>query len=423
MQATTLTPPIQNRLTGWFGRAPWRILFTGGLIALGVAAALMWALMAPPMEEIASLVVTLGITSLLSLGIAYIVYRRQWARFSSLTLTLLGTYIWAALLTLFNVWVMQRQMFVSEHDLILSGVLLLFAAIIATTFGIFVSASVTDSLRQLASTADALAAGDLAARVTLVGRDEVARVADSFNKMAEQLQAAAAQQKELDTLRRNLIAWTSHDLRTPLTSIRVRVEALNDGLVEEPAEVRRYFQNMRADVMALSTLIDDLFELAQIEAGGLKLELSPHSLGDLVSDCLESFQALAEQRSVRLTGQVGATVDPVWVNAAKISRVLGNLVGNALRHTPSGGRVHLMAERVPDGVAVTIDDSGAGFKAADLPHLFEQFYRGEQARSRATGGAGLGLAISRGIIEAHHGRIWAENRAEGGARVTFTLPK
>jgi signal transduction histidine kinase len=422
MQATTLNPPTQNRLAGWFGHAPWRILIAGSLLALGVAAVLMWALMNPPMEEVTSLVTTLAITSLVSLGIAYVVYRRRWARFSSLRLTLLGTYVWAAGLTLFNVWVMQRQMFVSKHDLILSGVLLLFAAIIATTFGIFVSASVTDSLRQLALTADSLAAGDLAARVKVLGRDEVARVAESFNQMAGQLQAAAAQQQELDTLRRNLIAWTSHDLRTPLTSIRVRVEALDDGLVEDPIEVRRYFQNIRADVMALNTLIDDLFELAQLEAGGLKLELSPHSLGDLVSDCLESFQALAEQRGIRLTGKVEPDVDPVMLNAGKISRVLGNLVGNALRHTPAAGAVHVIARRTPEGIVVTIDDSGSGFKAADLPHLFEQFYRGEQARSRATGGAGLGLAISRGVIEAHHGRIWAENRPEGGARVTFLLP-
>jgi signal transduction histidine kinase len=110
------------------------------------------------------------------------------------------------------------------------------------------------------------------------------------------------------------------------------------------------------------------------------------------------------------------------LNAGKISRVLGNLVGNALRHTPAAGAVHVIARRTPEGIVVTIDDSGSGFKAADLPHLFEQFYRGEQARSRATGGAGLGLAISRGVIEAHHGRIWAENRPEGGARVTFLLP-
>lgn len=421
MQATTFTQP-ENKFSGWFGRAPWRILLVGGVIALGVAAVLMWVLMAPPMEEITSLVTTLAITSLISLGIAYIVYRRRWARFSSLRLTLLGTYVWAAVLALFNVWVMQRQMFVSEHDLILSGVLLLFAAIIATTFGLFVSASVTDSLRQLALTADALAAGDLSARITVVGRDEVARVADSFNQMAAQLQAAAAQQQELDTLRRNLIAWTSHDLRTPLTSIRVRVEALNDGLVDDPAEVRRYFQNIRADVMALNTLIDDLFELAQLEAGGIKLELSAHSLRDLVSDCLESFQALAEQRQIQLTGDVAADVDPVWLHAGKISRVLSNLVSNALRHTPVGGTVHLAVRRIAEEAIVSVEDNGSGFKTADLPHLFEQFYRGEQARSRATGGAGLGLAISRGIVEAHGGRIWAENRAEGGARIVFTLP-
>lgn len=406
-----------------FGRAPWLILVVGVVIALTVTAVLMWALMAPSLTEVMTLVVTLAVTSVISLGLGYLLYRRGWPRFSSLTLTLVVSYIWAALLTLFNVWIMQRRMFFSDHDLALSGVLLLFAAIIATAYGLFVSASVTDGLRRLAGSADALAAGDLGARVPVRGRDEVARVGQSFNQMAERLQAAADRQQELDTLRRNLIAWTSHDLRTPLTSIRVRTEALADGLVADPAERQRYYQAIRADVMALNTLIDDLFELAQLDAGGLQFDMQPHALSDLISDLLESFRAVAEQRGVKLTGQVAAGVDPATLNGGKISRVLGNLFGNAIRHTPPGGVVQVHAKRTPEGVVVVVEDEGPGFPAADLPHVFEQFYRGELARSRATGGAGLGLAIARGIIEAHGGRIWAENRETGGARVGFLLPR
>jgi signal transduction histidine kinase len=236
------------------------------------------------------------------------------------------------------------------------------------------------------------------------------------------LQQAAAQQAELEKMRRDLIAWASHDLRTPLTSIRAMIETLHDGVVQDPATIQRYYQTIRSDIIGLNSLIDDLFELAQLDAGGLVLDMSWHSLSDMISDTLESFRALAEQRGIILNGEVSAEVDPVLLNAPKIGRVLSNLLGNALRYTPDGSEVYVAAGRTAEGVKVTVRDSGPGFNPDDLPRLFEQFYRGEQARSRATGGAGLGLAIARGIVEAHNGRIWAENAPEQGALVGFILP-
>lgn len=407
----------------WLGRAPWRILAAGVALALAVAALLFYGLMAPSVADLARLVLTLAVTCILTVGMGYLLYRRGWTRSSSLMWTLIATYVWAAIVTLFSVWILQRQMFFSEHDLILSGVLLLFAAIIATTYGLFVAASVTEGLRQMADAAAALAAGDLTARVPVAGRDEVARLSESFNEMAGHLQETAERRRELETLRTNLIAWTSHDLRTPLTSIRARVEALHDGLVTDPAAARRYYAAIRADVLALNSLIDDLFELAQLDAGDPAMEMAPSSLADLISDCLESFHAMSESRGVVLLGEVGRDVDPVTMNAGKISRVLRNLVENALHHTPAGGSVMIRAEASTGGVVVAVEDSGPGFAVDELPHVFEQFYRGEQARSRATGSAGLGLAIARGIIHAHGGRIWAENSPNGGARVSFELPR
>jgi signal transduction histidine kinase len=156
--------------------------------------------------------------------------------------------------------------------------------------------------------------------------------------------------------------------------------------------------------------------------------MTPSSLADLISDCLERFEAAARQRDIALTGDVDRGVDPVTMNAGKIGRVLNNLVENALYHTLSGGQVGIRAAAAaggvatPGGVVVTVTDSGPGFAAEDLPRVFEQFYRGEQARSRATGGAGLGLAIARGIIQAHGGHIWAANSPGGGAVVGFELP-
>jgi signal transduction histidine kinase len=170
-------------------------------------------------------------------------------------------------------------------------------------------------------------------------------------------------------------------------------------------------------------LIDDLFELAQLDAGGLVLDLAPHSLNDLLSDTLETFSVLARQREITLEGQIEPGIDTVVMSAPKISRVLSNLIGNALQYTPAGGKVEVLASRKEGGIRVVVQDSGSGFAAADLSRVFEKFYRGEQARTRATGGAGLGLAIAQAIVEAHGGHMWASNRPAGGAQVGFFLPQ
>jgi signal transduction histidine kinase len=256
----------------------------------------------------------------------------------------------------------------------------------------------------------------------VTGVDEVAQVSIAFNEMAAQLERTAAEREELENLRRDLIAWTSHDLRTPLTSIRVMIEALHDGVVTDDETRQRYYKTIRADIVALNGLINDLFELAQLEAGGLPLTLENHSLRDLISDMLETFRPVAEKRQVVLEGNVEGELDPVWMNASKIGRVLSNLISNALQYTPEGGKVHVQAARHEDGVRVMVKDSGPGFEGKDIGRVFEKFYRGEQARTRATGGAGLGLAIARGIVEAHGGRMWAENGDDRGAIVGFTLP-
>ncbi|MCP5096795.1 MAG: HAMP domain-containing protein [Chloroflexi bacterium] len=415
----TAVPQPENQLK----QVPWRLFAIGIVIALIVVIILMQLVMQAPTSDIVKLVSTLTLTSFVSLMLGFFLYRRGWARSPSLRRTLMITYAWSAILILINVWIMLSQMYFSQHDLWLSGVLLLFAVVISTTFGIFVAASVTDGLRQLAATASQIAEGNLDARAEITGKDEVAQVGTVFNEMAVQLQEGAEQREELDRLRRDLIAWTSHDLRTPLTSIRALIEALHDGVVDEADTVQRYYRTIRADIIALNTLIDDLFELAQLDAGGLSIEMSSHSLSDIISDTLESFQALAEQRLITLTGEVGNDLDPVQLNAPKIGRVLSNLLSNSLRYTPTGGSVRVKAWREAKEVYVIVEDSGDGFDEADLPRIFEQFYRGELARSRSTGSAGLGLAIAHGIVEAHNGRIWAENASEsGGARVGFMLP-
>jgi len=378
--------------------------------------------MQPPIAELTLLIRTLAFTAIVSLLLGYLLYRRGLARSPSLALTLVISYVWSGLLILVNVLVMSQQMFISPHDLALSIVLLLFSLVLVTTFGVFVAGMVTKNLRQLAKKAEAIAGGDLSARVQVSGRDEVAQVAEAFNEMAVKLQAAARQQEELEVLRRDLIAWTSHDLRTPLTSIRAMIEALNDDLVTDEATRKRYYRTMRTDIVALNDLIDDLFELAQLNAGGLDLEKSAHSLSDLISDTIESFTLLAENYGIRLEGNVDEGVDPVWMNAPKIGRVLTNLISNALHYTPTGGTVVVSVLKRGQAVEVTVKDNGPGFTEVDIHRVFEKFYRGEQARSRKTGGAGLGLAIAHAIVEAHDGMMWAENAPTEGAIVGFRIP-
>ena len=365
----------------------------------------------------------LSITALVSSLAGYGAYRLGWLTFSpTLRWTLLAGYALSSVLTFFNVWFSARMMFASEHDLLLSIVLLFFAGGMAMVLGYFLSTTVTDRIHAVKRVAEDLAKGQLETRVQVGGNDEVAALAESFNQMAVQLQAADQKKRELENMMTDLIAWVSHDLQTPLASIRAILEALSDGVVDNPEAVQRYLLTAQRDVRSLSMLIDDLFEMAQLDAGGMPLNLADSSLADLISDTLESFSELATRQSLTITGRADANVDPVRMDTMRIGRVLNNLLSNALRHTPSGGKIVVTAERTEGGVEVSISDTGEGIRAEDLPNVFDRFYRGEKSRSRSTGGSGLGLAISRGLVLAHGGDIRVESLPGSGSRFTFTLP-
>lgn len=399
--------------------------FVGG-VALALVGSLLffYFLMHPPMAEIGLMASFLAVTAVISIIAGYGAYRLGWISQSPrLSWTLMGGYALSSLLTFINVWVTARLMFASVHDLQLATVLLLFASGIAMSLGYFLSAALTNNIRTLQQAAQAVANGRLEARVPVAGRDEMAALAHTFNEMARQLETAAQKQRELDSLRRDLIAWVGHDLRTPLASIRAIVEALADGVVEDPQTAARYLRTAQRDIRSLSILIDDLFEMAQLDAGGIPLERQPNSLVDLISDTLESFSALAARRGVSLQGEAASGVDPVRMDTQKIGRALANLLSNALRHTPPGGAARVRAFPEGDQVKIVVSDTGEGIDPADMPYIFEQFYRGEKSRSRATGGSGLGLAIVKRIVEAHGGQITAESGPERGTTISVTLPR
>lgn len=402
-------------------RLPMRYL-AGVLVTLALALSFFYLLMRPSMLDLQAMALFLAITAGISLAAGYLAYRFGLIhRSPSLRWTLLGSWALAGALTFLNVWLTARLMFASQHDLRLATVLLLFAGGIAMSLGYFLAAALTDSIAQLTAGAQAVARGQLDVRVPVAGRNEMAELAASFNEMAAQLQATDQERRDLEAMRRNLVAWAGHDLRTPLASVQAIIEALADGMVDDADTQQRYLRTARRDVQVLAALIDDLFDLAQFDAGRLLLDRHPTPIADLVSNTIERYAELAARHQVALAGDAGPDLI-ADLDAQKIERVLTNLVGNALRHTPAGGRVQVRAAAAAGQVEIEVIDTGEGIGAEDLPHVFDQFYRGEKSRSRTTGGAGLGLAIARRIVEAHGGRIWAESRAGEGARFVVRLP-
>jgi signal transduction histidine kinase len=403
------------------------IYIIGILVMLLLTVVLVQVVMNPPLGDLIYLAALMGITSLVSAVFGFVSHRLGWwRRFPHLSQTLILGYVLAGGLALFNVWLTARLMFISQHDLILGTLLLIFAGGVSVAFGYFISNSITQDLQDMVTSADMISQGDFGVRVNVSGEDEVAQLAQAFNQMAAQLENAAEAERALDEARRNLVAWASHDLRTPLTSLRVMLDALADGVVTDPETVSRYMHQSQSEVKRMSHLIDDLFELAQLDAGYQNLDFEWIALSDLISDTLESFAARAKAQGVTLEGTITPEVDPVWAAPDKLSRILDNLVGNALRYTPEGGRICLKASLEGSHVRVEVRDSGSGIAARDLPYIFDRFYRGEKSRKRngdKGGGVGLGLAIVKGLIQAHGGEIWVESEVGVGTKFWFTLPK
>jgi signal transduction histidine kinase len=396
---------------------------------LAVALILLVAnpLLNPPPDEARHLLLLMGVSGSVSIIVACIIYKSGLvARLFSLRAAFLLVTLLSMGLVFLNIWFLAWEMFIEYHDLNLNTVLLLFAGGTAVGCVYFIAHALTERITVLMRGAESLAAGDLSTRVSVRGNDELAALAVAFNTMSARMQEAADQKAMLEQARRDLIAWASHDLRTPLASLRLVVDALADGMVEDDETRQRYLATAQKEIANLNDLINDLFELSQLDTGHIDLRREHTSLSDLLSDTLSALRALAERRGVQLEGEVSPAIDPVEIDAEKIQRVLYNLITNAIRHTPAGGQVMVTAELVGDVVRVTVRDSGEGIQSEDLPHIFERFYRGGRARTRdrdGQRGAGLGLAIARGLVEAHDGSIAVESAPGRGAAFTVTLPR
>ncbi len=308
----------------------------------------------------------------------------------------------------------------TAHELASVLALLPLCAGAGVAYGLLSARRTTADLEALAAAARRLETGDLTVRATVGGSAEVAEVAEALSAAAARLGEAFTRERAMEASRRDLVAWASHDLRTPLASLRATAEAIADDLVEDPAGRRRYLDSLLAQVDRLANLVDDLFELSQIEAGALVLNFEPTHLPSLVAEVLEVFEPDAVARGVRLDAVLPGSFPLVPAGRDQMGRVLANLVANGVRHTPAGGAVLVTVEARADAAVVRVRDGCGGIPDGDLSRVFERLWRGDPARS--TTGAGLGLAIARGLVEAHHGSIEVRNLA-GGCEFTVALPR
>jgi signal transduction histidine kinase len=329
-----------------------------------------------------------------------------------------------------------RAMFLSRHDFGVTLVVSAVAGLVGFGVALVLSARVMADVRILVRAATAIGPSglieddELAAELPRPRMAELRRVRDELAGAAERLAESRNRERSLESSRRELVAWVSHDLRTPLAGLRAMAKALEDDVAEDPS---RYHRQMRREVDRLARMVDDLFELSRIQSGALTLTLDRVEVGELVSDVLAGTRPVADARGVRLDATIDpALVDPALADAdaAGLGRVLANLVVNAIRHTPSDGTVSVLAAADGQDVVLAVSDRCGGIGRNDLDRVFEAGWRGSAARSPQSdaesdagvgAGAGLGLAIARGIVEAHRGRIQVVN-TDGGCRFEVRLP-
>jgi len=293
---------------------------------------------------------------------------------------------------------------------------LLAAALVSSAIALLLSRwlarGMTQPLRDMAKAAKQMEIGDYSQRVVTNSRDEVGQLADALNRMSGQLE-------QLEQLRRDLVANVSHELKTPIAALRAHLENLLDGVERPDPET---LQVMLAQSDRLGRLVDQLLDLSRFESGEVPLTREPVDLGPLVAQVLSEIEVARSGRGVAVSSDLPHDLPPVLADPERIHQVLFNLVDNAVRFTPVGGRVDVRASRVNGRCEVRVVDTGVGIPSQHLPRLFERFYRVDPARSREDGGTGIGLAIARWVVEAHGGRIRAESRMGKGSTFSFDLP-
>jgi signal transduction histidine kinase len=300
----------------------------------------------------------------------------------------------------------------SVNRWLLAGVIA--AAVVAIILATALSRRILRPVEALTDAARRMEKGDLSQRVAVQTNDEIGELAHAFNSMSDGL-------ARLEQLRRNMVTDVAHELRTPLSNIRGYLEALQDGVTEPSPEV---IGSLHDEAMLLTRLVNDLQELALAEAGQLKLVLQPTVVEQIVSQVVSVMQPTAAAKDLTLQANVQQNLPPVMADPGRVAQVLQNLINNAMSYTAAGGTITVNASPAASAaeVQLSVRDTGIGIAAEHLPFVFDRFYRVDQSRTRATGGAGLGLTIVKQLVEAHGGHVWAESTLGQGSTFSFTLP-
>ena len=341
-------------------------------------------------------------------------------RHRSLRTQLIAVGLVTVLTSIAGISVATKKMFISTHDSAVLTVVLTVSGLTALVASWYLGRAFTRSVSAICRQAVGLLRPQAVEPQQPLSTKELRLISGELQNVSEELAASRQRERALDTARRELVAWVSHDLRSPIASVRAMAEALEDGVVDDEASVARYHRAIRQESERLGTLVDDLFELSRISAGVVDSTQSFVPLAELVLDVLGAAEPAAAAKGVVVVAPI-PDLPHVLVPASDLRRVLHNLLDNAVRHTHTGGTVMLDAALLGQTVELSVTDQCGGIPAADLPRVFDVAFRGDIARTRDRGGGGLGLAIARGLVEAHAGTIQVANGAQG-CRFVLRLP-
>ena len=395
--------------------------WAAGLAVLGGVALLVTGVRSGMGAADAASLLALGAgTALVAGGLAAFLLARARHRTFAVQIALVAVVPLAA--ALLATFLGARAMFFSAHDEAALVILLLGAGTVALVTALVLGSRIARAGESLVQAARALGDGDrLAAAGHGYGSAELDALAQQLDESARRLEAARVREQALESSRRELIAWVSHDLRTPLAGIRAIAEALEDGIVDDPDTVARYHATLGKEVERLGLLVDDLFELSRAQQGVIRLEWERFSLDELVADAIAGIRPVADAKGVVVEGRVADGGLAVHGSPPELLRALRNILGNAVRHTPADGSVVVEATVDGEQALVTVADTGGGIPEDHLDRVFDAGFRGDDARTPGTGGAGLGLAIAHALVQAHQGDITVSN-ADGGARFVVRFP-
>lgn len=305
----------------------------------------------------------------------------------------------------------NKDLFINSlnQTLLLGG---LASVIIALVIAFFLSRRILRPIEALTSAVREMEGGNFSQRVNVSSKDEIGKLARAFNSMAGNL-------VRVEQLRQNMVNDVAHELRTPLTNIRCQIESVQDGLIAPTPEV---IDSLHEEAMLLNRLIDDLQDMALAEAGQLGLKQKRVSVRDEARSAINSLKTRIEESKLKIETEIPKDCPDVWADSKRFGQILRNLLNNAITHLPAGGTVKIHALQHNSQVEIMIEDTGCGISPEDLPFVFERFYRADESRNRATGGAGLGLPIVKQIVKAHGGETRIESQINKGTKIFFTLP-